>query len=183
MEANLARFCRVLHRRLVRMGRYGPLGAEQHQHQGKKQLGTQLRHQGSEFQMPGPGREVRLHFAGGLLGQWAVWTHRAVALFEELRELRHSRAAIPPEVRGLAAQITDANAAIFDAAHGFAGCIPGIHEVLVRQGLMDGPWCLDPAETLSPGQAAEIDRVLAAYPHLTDDEFVAAHRDEWRRGP
>jgi hypothetical protein len=79
-------------------------------------------------------------------------------------------------------EVTDANAAFFDAANGFAGCISGIHEVLRRQGLLEGTWCLDPAETLSPGQAAEIERVCRAYPHLSDDGFVAAHRDEWLNG-
>lgn len=79
----------------------------------------------------------------------------------------------------LDAQVTDCNAAFFDAANGYAGCIAGIHEVLVRQGLMAGRWCLDPAEDLSPGQMREIDRVYAAYPHLHDDAFVAQHLDEW----
>ena len=79
----------------------------------------------------------------------------------------------------LAAEVTDANAAFFDVAHGFAGCIAGLHEVLRRQGLLEGTWCLDPNETLSPGQSEEIDRVYRMYPHLNDDEFVAAHRDEW----
>jgi hypothetical protein len=78
--------------------------------------------------------------------------------------------------------VTDANAAVFDAANGFAGCIPGIHEVLRRQGLLEGIWCLDPNETLSPGQRAEIDRVCRAYPDLNDDEFVSVHRDEWLSG-
>ncbi|MCX7028405.1 MAG: dihydrodipicolinate synthase family protein, partial [Spirochaetes bacterium] len=79
----------------------------------------------------------------------------------------------------LAQELTDANAAVFDAAHGFAGCIPGIHEVLRRQGLLAGTWCLDPGEVLSPGQAEEITRVCEAYPHLTDDEFVREHLDKW----
>ena len=79
------------------------------------------------------------------------------------------------------ADLTDANAALFDAAHQFAGCIPGIHEVLRRQGLLAGRWCLDPHEELSPGQMSEIDRVLAAYPHLTDDGFVREHLDRWLR--
>ncbi|HHK40952.1 MAG TPA: dihydrodipicolinate synthase family protein, partial [Planctomycetaceae bacterium] len=78
--------------------------------------------------------------------------------------------------------LTDANAAIFDAAHGFAGVIPGVHEVLRRQGLLEGIWCLDPDETLSPGQSEELDRVIAAYPFLRDDDFVAAHRDRWLSG-
>ena len=93
-----------------------------------------------------------------------------------------SRASpIPACLLTLAAEITDSNAALFDVAHDFAGCIPGIHEILRRQGLLEGTWCLDPHEQLSPGQAEEIDRVCRAYPHLTDDEFVAAHRDEWLR--
>ena len=79
---------------------------------------------------------------------------------------------VTPEMLTLAAEITDANAVVFDAAHNFAGCIPGIHEVLRRQGLMKGTWCLDPDETLSPGQSEELDRVLAMYPHLVDDDFV-----------
>jgi hypothetical protein len=79
----------------------------------------------------------------------------------------------------LAAALTDANAAIFDAANGFAGCIPGIHEILRRQGLLRGTWCLDPKEQLSPGQSREIERVLRAHPHLTDDEFVRVHLDRW----
>ena len=81
----------------------------------------------------------------------------------------------------LANQVTDSNAAFFDAANGFAGCIAGLHEVLRRQGLLDGLWCLEPNETLSPGQIDEINRVYAAYPHLNDDAFVAANRDAWLR--
>jgi dihydrodipicolinate synthase/N-acetylneuraminate lyase len=113
--------------------------------------------------------------AGGLLGHWSVWTRKAVELFEELRH------GPTPELLTRAAEITDANAAFFDAAHGYAGCIAGLHEVLRRQGLLQGTWCLDPHEGLSPGQAEEIDRVYAAYPHLNDDAFVAAHRDDWLR--
>jgi hypothetical protein len=78
--------------------------------------------------------------------------------------------------------VTDCNAAFFDAANGFAGCIAGLHEVLRRQGLFEGIWCLDPGEGLGPGQLAEIDRVYQAYPELNDDTFVAAHRDEWLSG-
>lgn len=113
---------------------------------------------------------------GGLLGHVAVWTHRAVGWFEQCR-----LAAATPALLRLGAEVTDANAAFFDAAHGFRGCIAGLHEVLRRQGLLSGVWCLDEREALSPGQAAEIDRVLAAYPHLADDAFVAEHRDEWLR--
>ena len=125
-------------------------------------------------------RPVRL--VGGLLGQWAVWTRRAVEQLERCHRIaRRPGRSIPPSLLTLAAQITDANAAIFDSAHGFAGCIPGIHEILRRQGLLIGRWCLDPNEELSSGQMAQIDRVCRAYPHLNDDEFVHRHRDDWMR--
>jgi hypothetical protein len=131
------------------------------------------------------GRPVERRIVGGLLGQWAVWTRRAVELLEECHALGSSGSEtfaerpVPVELLRRAAEITDANAAVFDAAHNFAGCIPGIHEVLRRQGLLEGAWCLDPHEALSPGQAEEIDRVCRAYPHLNDDAFVARHREEW----
>lgn len=117
-----------------------------------------------------------LRFAGGLLGQWAVWTKTAVELLQ-----RCQAGDDPTTLLTLGTQLTDANAALFDPAHQFAGCIPGIHEVLRRQGLLAGRWCLDPREDLSPGQAAEIDRVLAQYPHLTDDAFVKENLDRWLR--
>jgi hypothetical protein len=116
---------------------------------------------------------------GGLLGQWAVWTRKAGQLLEECHRLVERGGEIPTELLRRHVELTDANAAIFDAAHAFAGCIPGIHEVLRRQGLLEGTWCLDPGETLSPGQAAEIDRVCAAYPHLADDDFVREHLARW----
>ncbi len=122
-------------------------------------------------------RSVRI--VGGLLGHWAFWTRRAVELLEEIRSLNESRAAVPRELLVRAARITDANAAFFDAAHGFAGCIPGIHEALRRQGLLDGRWCLDPELDLSPDQDREIERVCRAYPELADDSFVAEHLDRW----
>lgn len=118
---------------------------------------------------------------GGLLGQWAVWTSTAVELLERVgRAHAGDRESLAGLVR-IAPELTDANAAVFDAANGFAGCIAGVHEVLRRQGLLAGTWCLDPAEGLSPGQAAELSRVSGAYPWLVDDDFVAAHRDEWSR--
>ena len=120
-----------------------------------------------------------LRIKGGLLGHWSVWTKKAVELLDRVHEIVDSQSPIPPELLSLAVQITDSNAAIFDPQHGFAGCIPGLHEVLRRQGLLPGIWCLDPKETLSPGQAEEITRVHDAYPHLHDDEFVAAHLTEW----
>ena len=114
-----------------------------------------------------------LRFVGGLLGHWAVWTRRAVEMLAAIRM---------GEVGGPARrsyEITDSNAAFFDAANGFRGCIAGLHEVLRRQGLLAGRWCLDPDEDLSPGQNEEITRVYRAYPHLNDDEFVAANLDSW----
>jgi hypothetical protein len=126
-------------------------------------------------------RLVERRIAGGLLGQWAVWTSRAVELLEECHALARQGSAVPMDLLRRAVEITDANAAVFDAAHGFAGCIAGIHEVLRRQGLLEGIWCLDPQETLSPGQAEVIDRVYKAYPHLNDDAFVARHLPDWHR--
>jgi len=128
------------------------------------------------FHTPDGPREVS--FAGGLLGHWGVWTRRAVELLLTCRQHRAGN-VVPNALITLAGEVTDANAAIFDAANNFAGCIPGIHEVLRRQGLMPGTWCLNPDETLSAGQREEIDRVYTAYPHLTDDAFVKAHLDEW----
>lgn len=125
----------------------------------------------------GAGRPV-LHMAGGLLGHWAVWTSRAVELLA-LCQAARAAGQVAAELTLLGEQVTDCNAAFFDAANGFAGCIAGLHEVLRRQGLLAGRWCLDPREDLSPGQVEEIDRVCAAYPHLNDDAFVAAHLDEW----
>jgi len=115
---------------------------------------------------------------GGLLGQWAVWTRRAVELLDQARAARESD-LIPAELLRIGAALTDANAAVFDVRNAFAGCIAGIHEVLRRQGLMQGIWCLDRNERLSPGQSEEIDRVIQRYPDLTDDDFVAAHLDRW----
>jgi len=120
----------------------------------------------------------RIRFAGGLLGHWAVWTKKAV---EHLAAAKQHSNQIPSDLLTLAQQITDANAAIFDPAHQFRGCIPGIHEILRRQGLLEGRWCLDPNEDLSPGQAEEIDRVCKLYPHLQDDDFVRANLAEWLR--
>ncbi len=123
------------------------------------------------------GQSARM--AGGLLGHWAVWTKGVVDLCERMRSMRRSGDVIPAEWLTFGQQITDMNAAIFDAAHQFRGCIAGINEVLRRQGLLQGRWLLDPDEDLSDGQASEIDRVCAAYPQWTDDEFVRAHLDEW----
>ena len=126
---------------------------------------------------PDAGRRATRHIVGGLLGQWAVWTHAAVRQLERVRAVRGGPLA--GAWLSDAAALTDANAAIFDAAHDFAGCIPGIHEVQRRQGLLAGDWCLNPAERLSPGQSDEIDRVRRQYPELCDDAFVAEHLDRW----
>jgi len=122
--------------------------------------------------------DQRVRFSGGLLGHWAVWTKKAVA---QLGAARQQVSDVSSDLLTLAQQITDANAALFDPVHNFRGCIPGIHEILRRQGFLEGRWCLDPHEDLSPGQAEEIDRVCKRYHHLQDDEFVDAHLDEWMR--
>jgi hypothetical protein len=119
-----------------------------------------------------------IRITGGLLGHWAVWTKTAVT---HVALVKSDSNSILSEMLTLAAQVTDANAAIFDPAHGFHGCIPGIHEILRRQRLLEGRWCLDPTEELSPGQMEEIDRVCRSYPHLQDDTFVQENLDEWLR--
>ena len=124
------------------------------------------------------GQDVTVRIAGGLLGHWSVWTQRAVELLARCHAAV-ARGRIDDGLLALDAQVTDCNGAFFDVANDFHGCIAGCHEVLRRQGLFDGIWCLDLAEGLSPGQAAEIDRVCAAYPALHDDAFVAAHRERW----
>jgi dihydrodipicolinate synthase/N-acetylneuraminate lyase len=121
----------------------------------------------------------QLRIVGGLLGHFAVWTSKAVELLDACHAVTREGREIPRHLMQLAVEVTDCNAAFFDAANQFAGCIAGLHEVLRRQGLLAGIWCLDPAETLGPGQAAEIDRVYRSYPHLNDDDFVAAHRTQW----
>jgi hypothetical protein len=137
---------------------------------------------------PAGGHRPPLHFRGGLLGQWAVWTRCAVELLNRCLAITASQRAgaedtVTDTLRLLAvgAELTDVNAALFDPSHQFAGCIPGIHEVLRRQGLLAGRWCLNPHEELSPGQMEAIDRVLGRYPHLADDGFVQEHLDRWLR--
>ncbi|MDH7601396.1 MAG: dihydrodipicolinate synthase family protein [Armatimonadota bacterium] len=125
------------------------------------------------------GKLVERRIVGGLLGHWSVWTKKAVELLDQCHVITAQGNSIPKEMLTLAAQITDCNAAFFDAANDFAGCIAGVHEVLRRQGLLEGIWCLNPNETLSPGQSEEIDRVYKAYPQLNDDTFVKEHLDEW----
>jgi dihydrodipicolinate synthase/N-acetylneuraminate lyase len=118
------------------------------------------------------------HVAGGLLGQWGVWTERAVALLAEIKKAR-VRPRLDAAWLTRAAALTDANGAVFDVANAFAGCIPGIHEILRRQGIFETAACLDPREQLSRGQAAELDRVTRAYPWLVDDAFVRQNLHRW----
>lgn len=133
----------------------------------------------TEYRIETQGGTKRVRIKGGLLGQWGFWTRKAVELLQEIRSAVEGREGIPPRLLTIGAQITDVNAAVFDPLHGFRGCISGIHEILRRQGLFEGTWCINPAEALSPGQAEEISRVYASYPHLNDDEFVQSHLGEW----
>jgi len=132
----------------------------------------------TRYRVAGPHGKVELHFRGGLLGHWAFWTRRAVEMLETVR--RHD-GVIDEELKVLANETTDANAAIFDAVNGYAGCIPGIHEVFRRQGLLQRIDTLNPNAALSPGQSEEIDRTYRDYPHLNDDDFVKANLDSWLR--
>jgi len=117
---------------------------------------------------------VRVRIKGGLLGHWSVWTRTAVSLLERVHAGK-----IDADLLALDARVTDCNSAFFDVTHNFAGCIPGCHEVLRRQGLLEGTWCLDPNEKLSPGQAEEIDRVYREHADLADDAFVRANLERW----
>lgn len=129
------------------------------------------------FVIPRDGEHVTVHIRGGLLGHWSVWTRAAVEQFTRLRAAQGG--SVSQELLGLDSRVTDANEAIYDALNDFAGCIPGCLEVLRRQGLLEGRWCLDPGEVLSPGQLAEIDRVYAQHPDLNDDDFVASRLSTW----
>jgi len=118
------------------------------------------------------GRLIEKRFVGGLLGHWAVWTHKAVELFREIKQNLGNNSSGIADLLSRGIEVTDMNAVIFDAQNSFHGCIPGIHEVLRMQGLLEGRWCLNPKEVLSPGQMEEIARVCRMYPHNTDDAFV-----------
>ena len=124
------------------------------------------------------GKEFKMRFVGGLLGHWAVWAKNVTDHFEKIKALPED-GPVPLEFIELAAKVTDANAAFFDAKHKYKGCRAGLHEVLKRQGLMGGVWCLNPEEGLSEGQLEEIDRVLETYPELNDDEFVRTNISKW----
>lgn len=124
------------------------------------------------------GEEIRVRIRGGLLGHWSVWTKRAVELLDRIHAAVEN-GAVDEDLLALDSRVTDCNGAVFDVANRFRGCIAGCHEILRRQGLLEGTWCLDPDERLSPGQAEEIDRVRAAHPDLADDDFVAANLERW----
>ena len=152
------------------------------------------------FAFQANGQKITRRIVGGLLGHWSVWTRKAVELLDEChaainplgvgasaptfpslktRALAPEETLIPENLLRKSIEVTDSNAAFFDAVNHFSGCIAGLHEVLRRQGLLEGIWCLDPKETLSPGQSEEISRVCAAYPHLNDDAFVREHLNSW----
>jgi hypothetical protein len=133
------------------------------------------------YRLMSGGKLHERRIVGGLLGHWSVWTKPAVDLLKQCQATVQQGGSISPDLLARSIEVTDTNAVFFDAANNFAGCIAGLHEVLRRQGLLEGIWCLDPHEGLSPGQSLEIDRVYSAYPHLHDDTFVAEHRDEWLR--
>ncbi|MCK2035221.1 dihydrodipicolinate synthase family protein [Microbacterium sp. SSW1-49] len=135
----------------------------------------------SEFHVDSPSGPRTLRFVGGLLGQWAVGTRAAVALLERARRSMEGDADAYRELGLLASDMVDVNQAVFDPGHDFHGVIAGVHEMLRQQGLLDGVWCLDPDEGLSPGQAEEIARVREAYPALNDDAFIAENLDAWLR--
>ena len=128
------------------------------------------------FELDGAVYEKR--FVGGLLGHWSVWTKTVVELFNRLKSL-HGAASIPADILKLANEVTDTNAVFFDTANNFKGCIAGLHEVLRRQGLLLGTWCLNPDEKMSDGQSEEIDRIYKMYPHLNDDAFVKENLERW----
>ena len=132
----------------------------------------------SNYKFEQDGKVYEKSFVGGLLGHWSVWTKKAVEIFERCKAVR-GMDAIPADMLVLANEVTDTNAAFFDTANGFKGCIAGLHEVLRRQGLFEGIWCLNPEETMSKGQLEEIERVYRIYPHLNDDAFIKENLNRW----
>jgi len=130
------------------------------------------------YQVQRQGSPVTVRIRGGLLGHWSVWTRQAVRVFQQCRDAA-TLPAISADMLALDAAVTDCNSALFDVDHDFHGCIAGCHEVLRRQGLLEGIWCLDPQEGLSPGQAQALDRVMRDHPELTDDDFVREHLARW----
>ncbi len=135
----------------------------------------------TDYKVMTPHGLVSKGFEGGLLGHWCVWAKSAVQLLSSIHEAKR-KGTVPSELLSLGAEVTDMNAAVFDPKNNFAGCIPGIHEVLRRQGLFQNRICLDKEEVLSEGQMEELDRVIAAYPHLVDDAFIREHLASWMQG-
>lgn len=133
----------------------------------------------TKYQFVKDGKTITKTFEGGLLGHWSVWTKKAVEYFQKIKEAKKND-QIPTELLTLGEQITDINSVFFDTANGFKGCIAGLHEVLRRQGLMKNTFCLNPQETMSPGQAEEIDRIYEMYPYLSDDIFINEKISDWR---
>ena len=131
----------------------------------------------SEYRISVGTKVIKKRIVGGLLGHWAVWTRSAVLLLEKIHNGDFDSNV--QQTLELGFQITDCNAAFFDAANNFEGCIVGLHEVLRRQGLLEGLWTLNPDEVLSPGQKEEIDRVYKAYPNMNDDSFIAKNLEQW----
>ncbi len=131
------------------------------------------------FEFPVENGKIKIDIVGGLLGHWAVWTKRVVEIFNDIQTVKALGKGIPASLLTLGAEITDCNSAFFDVKNSFTGVISGIHEVLRRQGLLEGIWTLNPHEELSPGQLEEIDRVYKMYPHLNDDDFVKENLDRW----
>ena len=134
----------------------------------------------TKYRFEKDGKTVEKGFNGGLLGHWSVWTKKAVEIFEKIKGAKNG-CSLSPELLTLAAEVTDTNSAFFDTANGFKGCIAGLHEVLRRQGLMANTLCLNPKETMSDGQADELDRVQKMYPHLNDDAFIRENIEEWKK--
>jgi dihydrodipicolinate synthase/N-acetylneuraminate lyase len=126
------------------------------------------------------GNRITRRIAGGLLGHWGVWTHAAVKLFNDIQAAT-KQPTVDAAWLERAVAVTEMNAAVFDAANQFHGCIPGILEVLRRQGLVESAHCLNPQEVLSSSQAAELSRVSQAYAELTDDAFVTENLHHWLR--
>ncbi len=133
----------------------------------------------TKYRFKDDGKTYEKRFVGGLLGHWSVWTNKVVEIFKKLKNAS-LKDDISAELLTLAAEVTDANSAFFDTANNFAGCIAGLHEVLRRQGLLEGIWCLNEHENLSKGQLEEIDRVYSMYPHLNDDKFVIENLNNWK---
>lgn len=133
----------------------------------------------SEYKVKSSSGSKTMRIKGGLLGHWCVWTRKAVELLDEIHSIVESGQDLPQHLLTRAIEITDSNAAFFDSRNKFAGCIPGLHEVLFRQGLMNNTLCLNPKEILSKGQKEEITRVYNAYPHLNDDDFVRSNLEKW----